>query len=359
MPLDELVEGLIEADSGRALAALASALQSGRDARSLAEDLIDHLRDSFLAMVAPELVQLPDRRRDIVQDQAPPARPAGDGPGYRGPGRGRGRAAPRSGPAGAAGRRDGPTHEVRCRLVARRAPGEDREAGTAWWRPARPMRPPARPPPPGRPAAVGPGWAAPSPPHPIHPSRRLPRRPCRRLPRGRRKHPGRTRPHSPSRSPLRRSAPTAVAPGDEPTRATSSPWPGPIRSCPSCRARLAPCWPPGVGWPRRRAPSSSSRTSRIGPAASSIAATLESVLAAHFGRDVPVAFVVEPEATPAIAERRRAPASPLDREEHGRTAITVSAIPTRRSTWPSSSTPAPNTTRADRATRRRRSPAPS
>jgi len=69
MPLDELVESLIEADTGRALAALASALQSGRDARSLAEDLIAHLRDSFLAMVAPELVQLPDRRRDIVQDQ--------------------------------------------------------------------------------------------------------------------------------------------------------------------------------------------------------------------------------------------------------------------------------------------------
>jgi DNA polymerase-3 subunit gamma/tau len=69
MPLDELVEGLIEADTGRTLAALASALQSGRDARSLTEDLIGHLRDSFLAMVAPELVQLPDRRRDIVQDQ--------------------------------------------------------------------------------------------------------------------------------------------------------------------------------------------------------------------------------------------------------------------------------------------------
>jgi DNA polymerase-3 subunit gamma/tau len=69
MPLDKLVESLIENDTGRALAALAAALQSGRDARSLTEDLISHLRDSFLSMVAPELVQLPDRRREVVTDQ--------------------------------------------------------------------------------------------------------------------------------------------------------------------------------------------------------------------------------------------------------------------------------------------------
>jgi DNA polymerase-3 subunit gamma/tau len=69
LPLDELVEALIEADTGRALAALAAAVQSGRDARSLTEELIAHLRESFLAQVAPELVQLPDRRHEIVHEQ--------------------------------------------------------------------------------------------------------------------------------------------------------------------------------------------------------------------------------------------------------------------------------------------------
>src|SRR4249919_2006414 len=70
VPLDDLVEGLIAADSGRALAALAVAVQGGRDPRGLAEELIAHLRDGFLSLVAPELVQLPDRRRDVVRDQA-------------------------------------------------------------------------------------------------------------------------------------------------------------------------------------------------------------------------------------------------------------------------------------------------
>jgi DNA polymerase III subunit gamma/tau len=70
LPLDELVEGLIAADTGRALAALAAAVQGGRDPRGLAEDLIAHLREGFLTMVAPELVQLPARRHEAVSDQA-------------------------------------------------------------------------------------------------------------------------------------------------------------------------------------------------------------------------------------------------------------------------------------------------
>jgi DNA polymerase-3 subunit gamma/tau len=70
VPLDDLVEGLVETDPGRALAALAAALHSGRDPRSLAEELIAHLREGFLLLVAPELVQLPDRRRAVVADQA-------------------------------------------------------------------------------------------------------------------------------------------------------------------------------------------------------------------------------------------------------------------------------------------------
>src|SRR5262245_18440114 len=70
LPLDDLVEGLIEADSGRALAALAAAVHGGRDPRGLTEELIAHLRDGFLTLVAPELVQLPDRRKETVRDQA-------------------------------------------------------------------------------------------------------------------------------------------------------------------------------------------------------------------------------------------------------------------------------------------------
>jgi DNA polymerase-3 subunit gamma/tau len=69
LPLDELVEALIEGDSGRALAGLAAAVHGGRDPRSLTEELIAHLREAFLAQVAPELVQLPDRRHEIVRDQ--------------------------------------------------------------------------------------------------------------------------------------------------------------------------------------------------------------------------------------------------------------------------------------------------
>jgi DNA polymerase-3 subunit gamma/tau len=68
-PLDELVEGLIESDTGRALAAVAAAIQAGRDPRTLAEHLVAHLRDAFLALMAPELVQLPDAAAARVADQ--------------------------------------------------------------------------------------------------------------------------------------------------------------------------------------------------------------------------------------------------------------------------------------------------
>jgi DNA polymerase-3 subunit gamma/tau len=69
-PLDELVEALIAGDTARALAAVAAAVQSGRDARTLTEHLVAHLRDAFLSLMAPELVQLPDRIAVRVADQA-------------------------------------------------------------------------------------------------------------------------------------------------------------------------------------------------------------------------------------------------------------------------------------------------
>jgi DNA polymerase-3 subunit gamma/tau len=65
-PLDEFVESLIESDPGRALAAVASSINQGRDPRMLTESLLAHLRDCFLSLMAPELVALPDRRAEEV-----------------------------------------------------------------------------------------------------------------------------------------------------------------------------------------------------------------------------------------------------------------------------------------------------
>jgi DNA polymerase-3 subunit gamma/tau len=69
-PVDEFVEALIEADTARVLAAVAHAVQHGRDPRTLTEDLIGHLRNCFLALMAPELVQLTDVRAEQVAEQA-------------------------------------------------------------------------------------------------------------------------------------------------------------------------------------------------------------------------------------------------------------------------------------------------
>jgi DNA polymerase-3 subunit gamma/tau len=69
-PLDEFVESLIESDTGRALAAIAHSVQQGRDPRTLTEDVVRHLRDCFLSLMAPELVQLPTERAEQVSEQA-------------------------------------------------------------------------------------------------------------------------------------------------------------------------------------------------------------------------------------------------------------------------------------------------
>ena len=66
-PLDEFVEAMIEHDPGRALALVAHAVQQGREARLLADDIVRHLRDCFLSLMAPELVQLPAQRQEEVQ----------------------------------------------------------------------------------------------------------------------------------------------------------------------------------------------------------------------------------------------------------------------------------------------------
>ena len=69
-PLDEFVEAFIESDPGRALAVVAHAVQQGRDARTLTEEIVRHLRDCFLSLMAPELVQLPTQRAAEVTDLA-------------------------------------------------------------------------------------------------------------------------------------------------------------------------------------------------------------------------------------------------------------------------------------------------
>jgi DNA polymerase-3 subunit gamma/tau len=69
-PVDEFVEALEAADAARVLAAVAFSVQQGRDPRALTEDLVRHLRDCFLSLMAPELVQLPASRLDAIGAQA-------------------------------------------------------------------------------------------------------------------------------------------------------------------------------------------------------------------------------------------------------------------------------------------------
>lgn len=68
--LDEFIESFIDHDPGRALAAVGSAVQFGADPRGLTEDIVRYLRDAFLSLMAPELVQLPRERAEIVGEQA-------------------------------------------------------------------------------------------------------------------------------------------------------------------------------------------------------------------------------------------------------------------------------------------------
>ncbi len=70
VPYDEFVESLVELDPGRALTAVAHSVQQGRDPRSLTEDVVRHLRDCFLSLMAPELVALPDSKAAVVAEQA-------------------------------------------------------------------------------------------------------------------------------------------------------------------------------------------------------------------------------------------------------------------------------------------------
>ena len=69
-PVDEFVEAMVAFDAGRLLAAVAQSVSMGREPRSIVDDLVAHLRDCFLSQMAPELVQLSERRSAEVSDQA-------------------------------------------------------------------------------------------------------------------------------------------------------------------------------------------------------------------------------------------------------------------------------------------------
>jgi DNA polymerase-3 subunit gamma/tau len=70
LTFDEFVEALIEHDPGRALTAMAALVNVGHDPRTIAEGLVKHLRNAFLGLMAPELVQLPTEAADALAAQA-------------------------------------------------------------------------------------------------------------------------------------------------------------------------------------------------------------------------------------------------------------------------------------------------
>jgi DNA polymerase-3 subunit gamma/tau len=68
--LEQLIEALSEADARGVLAAVAQAVQAGRDPSRIGSELIAQLRNGFLASMAPELVPLPDEAREQAGRQA-------------------------------------------------------------------------------------------------------------------------------------------------------------------------------------------------------------------------------------------------------------------------------------------------
>ena len=67
---DELIDALVAKDQGRVLAAVAHAMNLGRDPRTFTEDIVRSMRDMFLSTLAPELVQLPSARVEEAKDRA-------------------------------------------------------------------------------------------------------------------------------------------------------------------------------------------------------------------------------------------------------------------------------------------------
>jgi DNA polymerase-3 subunit gamma/tau len=64
--VDELIEGLVERDSGRVLVAVADAVNVGRDPRLLGQQLVIRLRDVFLGAMKAPLDHLADADRERI-----------------------------------------------------------------------------------------------------------------------------------------------------------------------------------------------------------------------------------------------------------------------------------------------------
>ena len=69
-PVDEFVESLIDYEAGPLLASVARSIDFGLDPRTIAEDLIRHMRDCFLTLMAPDVLDVVPGRRDTLTDQA-------------------------------------------------------------------------------------------------------------------------------------------------------------------------------------------------------------------------------------------------------------------------------------------------
>jgi DNA polymerase-3 subunit gamma/tau len=69
-PVGDIVEALVRRDPGGVLTGVAAAVAAGRDPRRLTVDLLEHLRNGFLATQAPALVLLPRDAAAEVEEQA-------------------------------------------------------------------------------------------------------------------------------------------------------------------------------------------------------------------------------------------------------------------------------------------------
>ncbi len=70
LTFDDFVEAFIEHDPGRALTAMARLVNVGHDPRTIAEGLVKHLRNGFLCLMAPDLVQLPADAAEALAAQS-------------------------------------------------------------------------------------------------------------------------------------------------------------------------------------------------------------------------------------------------------------------------------------------------
>lgn len=68
--MDEITEALIERDAGRALTSVGGAIKQGITPQRVATDLLEYLRNGFLALMARNLVDLTDDQAERVEDQA-------------------------------------------------------------------------------------------------------------------------------------------------------------------------------------------------------------------------------------------------------------------------------------------------